>query len=78
MQRVDDLPLSADQQKIVSSALTAFGSEVDKATRVDTEENVAFPQRVLDYSKNVERSASDFGSRRERERVLKEVLAEGF
>lgn len=75
-QRVGDLPLSADRRVITSGILTTFGSQVDAATRVDTEENVSFSQRVLDYTKNVERSASDLGSRRERERVLKEILAE--
>ena len=72
------LPLSAEQRDIAGHALIAFGTAVDEAIREQPAEGTTVDQRVADYIKNVERAASDLGSRRERERVLKEVLAQVF
>lgn len=72
------LPLSAEKRNLASDGLTTFGAAVDDAIREEPTVNGPIDQRVTDYVKNVERAASDLGSRRERERVLKEVLAKVF
>jgi hypothetical protein len=44
----------------------------------EVEQGELVPSNVLDYVKYVERAASDVAARRERERVLDEVLAQIF
>jgi len=68
------LPLSAEKRDMASKALLGLAVAVDKATSADDEEGDAVEPKVGDYVRYVERAASDLGSRRERERVLKEVL----
>ncbi|MGH9733751.1 MAG: DUF262 domain-containing protein [Candidatus Acidiferrales bacterium] len=72
------LPLSADKRELASQALVDFGAAVDKAISAELDANVRVETTVADYVRNVERAASDLGSRQERERVLKEVLAGVF
>jgi hypothetical protein len=72
-QHIGQLPLAADHRTIVAQALSGLASDVDG---VITEEVVpeGISQNVLDYVKYVERAASDLGPRKERARVLDEVL----
>lgn len=71
----DQLPLAAEKREVASRVLLELGEAVDRASRRDPGE-IGVPDRnVADYLKYVERAASDLGSRRERERVLKEVLS---
>jgi hypothetical protein len=77
-QYFDRFPLAAERRDIANRALMDLGTTVDLVIREQLPEDARPDQRVLDYIKNVERAASDLGSRRERERVLKEVLTEAF
>jgi hypothetical protein len=72
------LPLSAEKRDMAKKALTNLGAAVDEAISADGEQKGAVDQKVADYVRYVERAASDLGSRRERERVLKEALAGVF
>lgn len=72
------LPLSAEKRGLASQALIDFGSAVDGAIRAERDERIKIEPKVADYVRYVERAASDLGSRQERERVLKEVLAVVF
>lgn len=75
---VSQLPLSADKREAASIALEKFALSVDLliTDEIVTDEPTA--ANVSVYVRNVERAASDLGSRRERERVLGEVLAPIF
>jgi len=68
------LPLSADARKIASGVLTTLGLSVDVVIALGKTDN----PHAIEYLKNVERAASDLGARRERERVLDEVLSAVF
>jgi Protein of unknown function DUF262 len=72
------LPLSAEKRVLASYALVSLGSAVDEAIRKQPDSDVEISPQVADYMKYVERAASDLGSRSERERVLKQVLADVF
>jgi hypothetical protein len=74
----DHLPLSAEKRQVASRALTNLGSAVDEAIRKESDTGGTISPEVADYLRYVERAASDLGSRRERERVLKQVLADVF
>jgi hypothetical protein len=74
-QFTDRIPLSSEGRVQARSSLRSFGESIDFAIRFDNTEPPPLYQRVEDYMRNVERAASDLGSRRERERILKEVLA---
>lgn len=74
-QFVDKLPLSSERRLLAHAELCSFGEAVDTAIRFDNVEPQPLRQRVADYVNSVERAASDLGSRKERERVLKEILA---
>jgi len=75
---VSELPLSAERRSAAGLALEAFGAQVDQLIRRDDDDQTEFAQTVVDYVSNVERAASDLGSRRERERVLETVLLPVF
>jgi hypothetical protein len=68
----NQLPFSGEARQAVSVALATLASDVDALIRQDERE---FNQHVVDYVKNVERAASDLGARKERERILDEVLS---
>lgn len=73
----NQLPLAADKRLEASNLLTQFASRVDSVLREDVEiANV--DQETRDYVRNVERAASDLGSRQERERVLNKILEPVF
>jgi hypothetical protein len=72
------LPLSADQRETVSGVLHWLASTVDQVIKEETAPTEITNHEVLDYVKYVERAASDLGARRERERVLDEVLRPVF
>lgn len=69
------LPLPAEKREVASRALIGLAAAVDEAISADGEDRDPVDPSVADYIRYVERAASDLGSRRERERVLKEVLA---
>jgi hypothetical protein len=69
------LPLSGEHRRVAFEVLNTLASSVDQLTRQDGENH---NQHVRDYVQNVERAASDLGARRERERVLDEVLLTVF
>lgn len=70
------LPLSSEHRDSASRILNAFGPAVDTAVSEAGEVDRVIEKDVLDYVKNVERAASDYGSRRERERVLQKLLVD--
>jgi len=74
---VGQLPLAADQRTIVAEALRGLASAVDRVITEEVAPEEVGP-RVVDYVKYVERAASDLGPRKERERVLDEVLKPVF
>ncbi|RDJ20748.1 DUF262 domain-containing protein [Bosea caraganae] len=63
------IPFGAEQRTLVSSALEDFALSVDYS-----DDLVLSHARVDIYRKAVERAASDYGSRRTRHEVLREVL----
>lgn len=70
---LDKLPFSSDQRAAVGEALQTFAETVDKVITEDIpQDNV--PTNIQTYVRNVERAASDLGSRRARETALEEVL----
>lgn len=72
------LPLSAEKRKETTALLINFASQVDIATRTETEGDIGLPTNVGTYAKNVMRSASDLASRTERNRILCELLSPVF
>jgi hypothetical protein len=72
------LPLSAEKRDAAMKALTNLSLAVDDAISAEGDRRGGVDPRVADYIRYVERAASDLGSRRERERVLKEVLTGVF
>ena len=69
------LPLAADKRDLASATLMRFATDVDSAIKESRPEGDPIPQCIQDYVKNVERAASDLGTRTERSRVLKELLS---
>lgn len=77
-QHASQLPLDADRREVASGALLTLATDVDRVTRDGPTNGLSFNRPVLDYVKSVERAASDLAARRERERVLTELLAGVF
>lgn len=77
-QKVSQLPLSAENRGLATSALTSFGEQVDAVIKDTFGSDRPIPQNITDYVKNVERAASDLATRSERDRVLKELLGPVF
>lgn len=75
---IEKIPLPADKRNTATQLLNTFGTLVDNVIREEVPKGTDVSQSALDYVKNVVRSASDLGNRRERERVITEVLAEVF
>jgi hypothetical protein len=73
-----ELPLSAETRDSASKVLRQFAHDVDEY--ISAEESTFFPvrQEVKDYVRSVERAASDLGSRKERARVLSELMEPVF
>jgi Protein of unknown function DUF262 len=76
--RVEELPLPAEKRKLAADALREFGESVDAVIKETTAEGAAIPANVITYVKNVERAASDLATRKERDRVIGEILAPVF
>lgn len=72
------LPLSAEKRQLATELLTQFAHDIDQYISAEDDSAMAASQRVKDYVRNVERAASDLGSRKERARVLSEVLGPVF
>jgi hypothetical protein len=70
----DELPLAAEKRRLASLTLLRFAQEVDEYIAADDSSLIAASMPVKDYVRNVERAASDLGSRRERARVVRELL----
>jgi hypothetical protein len=81
------LPLTADKRDIVAQRLMDLANRVDELNANDppslapgdldimSEEEKSAARHAKEYLQNVERAASDLGARKERERVLDELLA---
>lgn len=69
------LPLSAEVRSAVSAALLKFAADVNRYLS-DSDSN--FSPEVVQYAKNVERAASDLGSRRARHDALKKIIDEAM
>jgi hypothetical protein len=70
------LPLTADKRLEAQTILRVFSEQVDQVIRDGNEKNA--DDRVSAYLKAVEKAASDLGSRKERARILSEVLNKVF
>lgn len=68
------LPLAADRRERAATALMRFADNVDAVIKETWPAETPVPKNVADYVKNVERAASDLGTRTERSRVLAELL----
>jgi uncharacterized protein DUF262 len=77
-QHQDRLPLPAERREKAASALNELATSVDEVIREEAGASHIKDQNVLEYVKYVERAASDLSPRKERERVLGEVLAGVF
>lgn len=75
---VGQLPLPSDKRDLASAAVSEFADTVDRVIKEEMAKDEIASQGVLDYVKYVERAASDLAPRRERERVLDELLAPVF
>ncbi len=81
------LPLTGDKRDILAQLVMELANRVDHliangppslgpgALGITSEEEDRFTGQASEYLRNVERAASDLGSRKERERVLDELLA---
>ncbi|NTW88670.1 MAG: DUF262 domain-containing protein [Desulfobulbaceae bacterium] len=71
------LPLASDKRQVASEVLISFAKSVDDA--ISREINLELLEGVIaTYVKNVERAASDLGSRRNRELALNTKLSTVF
>lgn len=68
------LPLSAENRIAARQKLTDFAMSVDEAIKAGGEDAPVVEPDVRDYLRNVERAASDLGSRRERSEIVNRVL----
>jgi Protein of unknown function DUF262 len=75
---VRQLPLAAEKRKLADTLLTTFAHEVDEYITTEDTSLIPTGQGIKDYARNVERAASDLGSRKERARVLGELLEPVF
>jgi hypothetical protein len=67
----NQLPLSSNQRKSITSLLTSFGKDVDEYLR----DNLKKPHKdVIKYANAVERAASDVANRKERHEVLSNII----
>ena len=71
------LPLTAEARRQASDVLLEIASTVDAVIGETIDPNFV-DQDIQTYVKNVERAASDLGSRKARERVLDNKLAAVF
>jgi hypothetical protein len=69
-----ELPFSAEVRTALNKALLEFANQVDQYLSQGATEGVSV--RVFDYADNVERAASDLGSRRMRHQALAAVVAD--
>ncbi|MDO8786643.1 MAG: DUF262 domain-containing protein [Sulfuritalea sp.] len=76
-QHATEFPLAAESRNALSNALLEFASEVD-AVISETVPTEAVAADVQTYVKNVERAASDLGSRKARENALANRLVTIF
>lgn len=76
--RVALLPLSEERRDLAAKILTTFGEEVDAVIKETVPEGQETSDSVTAYVKNVERAASDLATRKERDRVIGEILAPVF
>jgi Protein of unknown function DUF262 len=73
-----ELPLAGDKRRDAYRILTGFACDIDLYIAAGDESPSANDQGVKDYVRNVERAASDLGSRKERARVLRHLLKPVF
>ena len=72
------LPLSAEKRAAAREILVSFARLVDEAIKAAGDNATSVQQDVRDYLRNVERAASDLGSRRERAAIVNRALADVF
>lgn len=70
-----NLPLSSNKRQRAQKMLLRFGEDVDKLLE-DIRNVEKFSKDVINYAKNVERSAADIGNRKRRINSLESVLSE--
>jgi hypothetical protein len=74
----NELPLAAERRQLASNLLNDFAQTVDRVISDNVPETEGKDQRIFNYVRYVERAASDLGARKERERVLDEILSGVF
>ena len=74
---VSELPLTAGARTYASSKLLEFASAVDRVVS-EAVDSAATSKDIQTYAKNVERAASDLGSRKARELILDTELVKIF
>lgn len=69
-----NLPLTSEKRIEARGKLINFAASIDETIKSEGENSAEVPPIVREYLRNVERAASDLGSRRERAQILKTVL----
>lgn len=72
--QVDRFPLASDERDVLAAHLVDFADQVGVVLRLDPTESATVVKPVLDYSRAVQRAASDLGNRRTRARSLHEFV----
>jgi len=70
----DTLPLSSEKREQARSLILKFGADVTEFLK-DVTQTEGFSNEIIEYSKNVERSASDLANRKRRFENLDKALA---
>ena len=73
--RAGEFPLASDARDELAIQLTDFADQVGVVLRLDPTESATVVKPVLDYSRAVQRAASDLGNRRIRARSLGEFIS---
>jgi len=77
-QHVRSLPLTAEKRADARARLQKFAHDVDELGAAESPSPENVDPLVWGYLRNVERAASDLGSRKERDRVVTELLGGAF
>jgi len=72
--RADAFPLARDERDGLAAQLVDFADHVEIILRLDSSESAATVRPILDYSRAVQRAASDLNNRRTRAQALREFI----
>ncbi|MCJ1688152.1 DUF262 domain-containing protein [Rathayibacter sp. VKM Ac-2927] len=73
--QADKFPLASDERDALATHLVDFATQVGVVLRLDPSQSATVIKPVLDYSRAVQRAASDLGNRRTRAQSLQEFIS---